>query len=55
MSSQSIAFLAVSLHVISSHTYRVATISLLKIAYIVALDGFESWNQEFQQDPEEEY
>jgi hypothetical protein len=27
----------------------VATISLLKLASIIALDGFEGWNQEYQQ------
>jgi hypothetical protein len=31
-----------------------ATISLLNLACIVALDGMEGWNQEFQQGEDEE-
>jgi hypothetical protein len=46
-SNQSLTFLVDSPHVIFSHTYWVATISVLKFASIVALDRFESWNQEY--------
>jgi hypothetical protein len=37
MSTQSLAFLVISLHVIFSHTCGVATISLLKLVCIVVL------------------
>jgi hypothetical protein len=36
------------------HTCWVATISLLKLACIIDIDGIEGWNQQFQQDPEKE-
>jgi hypothetical protein len=37
-----------------SCTYCVATISLLSLAYTIALDCMEGWNQEFQHGEDEE-
>jgi hypothetical protein len=53
-SNPSLAILVVRLHVIFFHTYRVAIISLLKLASIVALGQIKCWsqNQGYQQDEE---
>ena len=53
--TKSQAILVDSLHVIFSPTCWVATISLLKLASIVALGQIKYWsqNQEYQQEPED--
>jgi hypothetical protein len=53
-SNQSLAFLAISLHVIISPHLRSSNHKSTQTCLHHYLDGFEDWSQEFPQDPKDD-